>query len=147
MNNYHPNAGHPHPSQPQPQPQPQQATSGTSSAAQAYATSPVPKTNRQISNGGTASGSNGTTAGPSNSPVTATAAPCTLEMYNSAAVAAAAAVAADAVNYVQVSSSQPTTFPAIAVSRAALNYNPVIISRIFQHFFLIFEWGWEKNPI
>ncbi|CAH1953865.1 unnamed protein product [Acanthoscelides obtectus] len=53
-----------------------------------------------------------------------------IEMYNgSAAAAAAAAAAAQAaadsgVGYVQAASPQPNTFPAIAVSRAPLNYSP-----------------------
>lgn len=41
----------------------------------------------------------------------------TIEMYNSSA--------GDSVGYVQAASPQPSSFPAIAVSRAPLNYSPV----------------------
>lgn len=41
----------------------------------------------------------------------------TIDMYNSSA--------ADSVGYVQAASPQPSSFPAIAVSRAPLNYSPV----------------------
>lgn len=40
--------------------------------------------------------------------------------------------AADSVGYVQAASPQPSGFPAIAVSRAPLNYTPVIIFFNFQ---------------
>ncbi|CAH0554664.1 unnamed protein product [Brassicogethes aeneus] len=40
----------------------------------------------------------------------------TIDMYNSSA--------ADSVGYVQAASPQPSSFPAIAVSRAPLNYSP-----------------------
>lgn len=43
----------------------------------------------------------------------------------------------DGVGYVQATSPQPTGFPAIAVSRAPLNYNPVR-KFYFQILFLIF---------
>lgn len=43
----------------------------------------------------------------------------TIDMYNSSA--------ADSVGYVQAASPQPSSFPAIAVSRAPLNYSPVSI--------------------
>lgn len=50
----------------------------------------------------------------------------TIEMYNSSA--------GDSVGYVQAASPQPSSFPAIAVSRAPLNYSPVsnIILKIFD---------------
>lgn len=41
----------------------------------------------------------------------------TIDMYNSSA--------GDSVGYVQAASPQPSSFPAIAVSRAPLNYSPV----------------------
>lgn len=41
----------------------------------------------------------------------------TIDMYSSSA--------ADSVGYVQAASPQPSGFPAIAVSRAPLNYSPV----------------------
>lgn len=41
----------------------------------------------------------------------------TIDMYSSSA--------ADTVGYVQATSPQPSGFPAIAVSRAPLNYSPV----------------------
>jgi RNA-binding protein Musashi len=41
----------------------------------------------------------------------------TIDMYSSSA--------ADSVGYVQATSPQPSGFPAIAVSRAPLNYSPV----------------------
>jgi RNA-binding protein Musashi len=40
----------------------------------------------------------------------------TIDMYNSSA--------GDSVGYVQAASPQPSSFPAIAVSRAPLNYSP-----------------------
>lgn len=47
-----------------------------------------------------------------------------IDMYNGSA--------ADSVGYVQAASPQPSTFPAIAVSRAPLNYSPVsTLSRSF----------------
>lgn len=56
--------------------------------------------------------------------------PGPIDMYSSSAAAAAAAAAADSAvaSYVQAANSpQPpnTAFPAIAVSRAPLNYSPV----------------------
>lgn len=45
----------------------------------------------------------------------------TIDMYSSSG-------AADSVGYVQAASPQPSGFPAIAVSRAPLNYSPVSIS-------------------
>lgn len=44
----------------------------------------------------------------------------TIDMYNNSA--------ADNVGYVQATSPQPSGFPAIAVSRAPLNYSPVSIN-------------------
>ncbi|KAJ8947017.1 hypothetical protein NQ318_019098 [Aromia moschata] len=44
----------------------------------------------------------------------------TIDMYNSSA--------GDSVGYVQAASPQPSSFPAIAVSRAPLNYSPTILA-------------------
>lgn len=44
----------------------------------------------------------------------------TIDMYNSSA-------ADNVAGYVQATSPQPSGFPAIAVSRAPINYNPVIM--------------------
>lgn len=62
----------------------------------------------------------------------------TIDMYNSSA--------GDSVGYVQAASPQPSSFPAIAVSRAPLNYSPVSspfllillnLERIFKLFIII----------
>lgn len=48
----------------------------------------------------------------------------TIDMYSSSA--------GDSVGYVQAASPQPSGFPAIAVSRAPLNYSPVSKSHHFR---------------
>lgn len=68
--------------------------------------------------------------GPQGRSFPAANSPGPIDMYSSSAAAAAAAAAADSAvaSYVQAAASpQPptTAFPAIAVSRAPLNYNPV----------------------
>lgn len=72
--------------------------------------------------------------------------PGPIDMYSSSAAAAAAAAAADSAvaSYVQAAASpQPptTAFPAIAVSRAPLNYNPV------SWFFFFFSLKLNTVPI
>ncbi|KAI4500349.1 hypothetical protein M0802_004766 [Mischocyttarus mexicanus] len=67
--------------------------------------------------------------GPQGRSFPAANSPGPIDMYSSSAAAAAAAVAADSAvaSYVQAAASpQPptTAFPAIAVSRAPLNYSP-----------------------
>lgn len=54
----------------------------------------------------------------------------TIDMYSSNG--------ADSVGYVQAASPQPSGFPAIAVSRAPLNYNPVCCIFIPKFFFCSF---------
>ena len=71
--------------------------------------------------------------GPQGRSFPAANSPGPIDMYSSSAAAAAAAAAADSAvaSYVQAAASpQPptTAFPAIAVSRAPLNYNPVSLS-------------------
>ncbi|KAL6266566.1 hypothetical protein P5V15_003413 [Pogonomyrmex californicus] len=68
--------------------------------------------------------------GPQGRSFPAANSPGPIDMYSSSAAAAAAAAAADSAvaSYVQAAASpQPptTAFPAIAVSRAPLNYSPV----------------------
>lgn len=68
--------------------------------------------------------------GPQGRSFPAANSPGPIDMYSSSAAAAAAAAAADSAvaSYVQATASpQPptTAFPAIAVSRAPLNYSPV----------------------
>lgn len=50
-----------------------------------------------------------------------------LDMYNSSG-----AGPGDSVGYVQAASPQPSSFPAIAVSRAPLNYSPVSLKVSYQ---------------
>lgn len=50
----------------------------------------------------------------------------TIDMYSSNAT--------DSVGYVQATSPQPSGFPAIAVSRAPLNYSPVSATNFLIHF-------------
>ncbi|KAK7789424.1 hypothetical protein R5R35_011232 [Gryllus longicercus] len=50
--------------------------------------------------------------------------PGPIDMYSSSAAAAAAAADGVAAGYVQAASPQPSGFPAIAVSRAPINYSP-----------------------
>lgn len=78
--------------------------------------------------------------GPQGRSFPAANSPGPIDMYSSSAAAAAAAAAADSAvaSYVQAAASpQPptTAFPAIAVSRAPLNYSPVSQSRqlVFHH--------------
>lgn len=52
----------------------------------------------------------------------------TIDMYSSSAADSVA-------GYVQAASPQPSGFPAIAVSRAPINYNPVSLSSFFFSFF------------
>jgi RNA-binding protein Musashi len=52
----------------------------------------------------------------------------TIDMYSSNG--------GDSVSYVQATSPQPSGFPAIAVSRAPLNYSPVSIANKFPRNFL-----------
>lgn len=84
--------------------------------------------------------------GPQGRSFPAANSPGPIDMYSSSAAAAVAAAAADSAvaSYVQAAASpQPptTAFPAIAVSRAPLNYSPVspdiphVISRI-NYFFI-----------
>lgn len=54
----------------------------------------------------------------------------TIDMYNT--------TAGDSVGYVQAASPQPSGYPAIAVSRAPLNYSPVSISQLFVFSFIFF---------
>lgn len=75
--------------------------------------------------------------GPQNRSFPAANSPGPIDMYSSSAAAAAAAAAADSAvaSYVQAAASpQPptTAFPAIAVSRAPLNYSPVSSLFIIQ---------------
>lgn len=54
----------------------------------------------------------------------------TIDMYSSNG--------GDSVSYVQATSPQPSGFPAIAVSRAPLNYSPVSIFKHLKDLFLQF---------
>ena len=70
--------------------------------------------------------------GPQGRSFPAANSPGPIDMYSSSAAAAAAAAAA---SYVQAAASpQPptTAFPAIAVSRAPLNYNPVSLAPAYS---------------
>lgn len=57
----------------------------------------------------------------------------TIDMYSSNAT--------DGVGYVQATSPQPSGFPAIAVSRAPLNYSPVILVYLFLMYSTINKLG------
>jgi len=59
-----------------------------------------------------------------------------LDMYNSSG-----AGPGDSVGYVQAASPQPSSFPAIAVSRAPLNYSPVSLKVSYPGFILLFIMG------
>ena len=77
--------------------------------------------------------------GPQGRSFPAANSPGPIDMYSSSAAAAAAAAAADSAvaSYVQAAASpQPptTAFPAIAVSRAPLNYSPVSPLNAFPYF-------------
>lgn len=83
----------------------------------------------------------GAHGGPQGRTFPAANSPGPIDMYSSSAAAAAAAAAADSAvaSYVQAAASpQPptTAFPAIAVSRAPLNYSPVSLTFTFIEIFL-----------
>lgn len=87
--------------------------------------------------------------GPQGRSFPAANSPGPIDMYSTSAAAAAAAAAADSVaSYVQAAASpQPptTAFPAIAVSRAPLNYSPVSFQN--KHFpFALNEWNYLSRP-
>lgn len=62
----------------------------------------------------------------------------TIDMYNSSA--------GDSVGYVQAASPQPSSFPAIAVSRAPLNYSPVSCTPLTSNCFSPSSSGPYVNP-